>query len=73
MDSTLSSMGCDSIDIQTVEMVLFIAVDRVLDKQASMLATICLFAWPVRGRCLFAYEIGCLLVSACKHHNSIRA
>lgn len=48
-------------------------IRRVLDKQASMLATICLFAWLVRGRCLFACEINCLLASACKHYSSIRA
>jgi hypothetical protein len=42
-------------------------------RQASMLATICLFAWLVRGRFLFACEINCLLASACKHYSSIRA
>jgi hypothetical protein len=52
---------------------IFAQLDRVLDKQASMLATICLFAWLVRVRCLFACEINCLLASACKHYSSIRA
>jgi hypothetical protein len=46
---------------------------RPLDMQASMLATICLFAQLIKGRRSVFCEANCLLASACKYYSGMGA